>query len=144
MRTAEGCRSPKTWWIMPRSRRKWCSMRSLTKLRSGTRKCTNRSLRRGKRTMPIWPKRSLTMMNEAYHQPVLLKESVDGLNIKADGVYVDATFGGGGHSREILRRLGEGGRLLAFDQDEDALQNALDDERFRLIDQNFRYLKQYL
>lgn len=94
--------------------------------------------------MPTWPKRSLTMMNEAYHRPVLLKESVDGLNIKADGVYVDATFGGGGHSREILRRLGREGRLLAFDQDEDALQNALDDERFRLIDQNFRYIKQYL
>ena len=94
--------------------------------------------------MPIWPKRFLTMMNDAYHQPVLLKESVDGLNIKSDGTYVDATFGGGGHSREILRRLGEGGRLLAFDQDEDALQNALDDGRFRLIDQNFRYLKHYL
>ncbi|RIV73958.1 16S rRNA (cytosine(1402)-N(4))-methyltransferase RsmH [Flagellimonas aequoris] len=83
-------------------------------------------------------------MNSAYHNPVLLQESVDGLNIKQDGVYVDVTFGGGGHSREILKRLGEGGKLFAFDQDEDALQNAIDDDRFQLINQNFRYLKQYL
>ncbi|MCB0373743.1 MAG: 16S rRNA (cytosine(1402)-N(4))-methyltransferase RsmH [Muricauda sp.] len=83
-------------------------------------------------------------MNSAYHNPVLLQESVDGLGIKKDGVYVDVTFGGGGHSKEILKRLGEGGKLFAFDQDEDALQNALDDERFQLINQNFRYLKQYL
>src|SRR5690606_11308855 len=103
-----------------------------------------RSLRKGRRIMPTWPKRFLMMMNDAYHQPVLLKESVDGLDIKRDGVYVDATFGGGGHSREVLGRLGDQGRLFAFDQDEDALQNALDDVRFRLIDQNFRYLKHYL
>ncbi|WP_036382801.1 16S rRNA (cytosine(1402)-N(4))-methyltransferase RsmH [Muricauda sp. MAR_2010_75] len=83
-------------------------------------------------------------MNSSYHNPVLLQESVDGLNIKPNGVYVDATFGGGGHSTEILKRLGEEGKLFAFDQDEDALQNALDDERFQLINQNFRYLKQYL
>ncbi|MHA7863768.1 16S rRNA (cytosine(1402)-N(4))-methyltransferase RsmH [Flagellimonas marinaquae] len=83
-------------------------------------------------------------MSSAYHNPVLLKESVDGLNIKHDGVYVDVTFGGGGHSKEILKRLGEGGKLFAFDQDEDALQNALEDERFQLINQNFRYLKQFL
>jgi 16S rRNA (cytosine1402-N4)-methyltransferase len=83
-------------------------------------------------------------MNSAYHNPVLLQESVDGLDIKKDGVYVDVTFGGGGHSKEILKRLGEGGKLFAFDQDEDALQNAIDDERFQLINQNFRYLKQYL
>jgi len=83
-------------------------------------------------------------MNSAYHNPVLLQESVDGLNIKQDGVYVDVTFGGGGHSREILKRLGESGKLFAFDQDEDALQNAINDDRFRLINQNFRYLKQYL
>jgi len=75
---------------------------------------------------------------------VLLHESVDGLNIKHDGVYVDVTFGGGGHSKEILKRLGEEGKLFAFDQDEDALQNAIDDERFQLINQNFRYLKQFL
>ena len=94
--------------------------------------------------MRIWPKRSLMTMNDAYHNPVLLQESVDGLDIKPDGVYVDVTFGGGGHSSEILKRLGEGGKLFAFDQDEDALQNALHDDRFQLINQNFRYLKQYL
>ena len=79
-----------------------------------------------------------------YHSPVLLIESVDGLNIKPDGVYVDVTFGGGGHSTEILKRLGEKGRLLAFDQDEDALPNAIDDGRFQLINENFRYIKQFL
>lgn len=79
-----------------------------------------------------------------YHSPVLLAESVDGLNIRPDGVYVDVTFGGGGHSREILKRLGENGRLLAFDQDEDALVNAIDDVRFQLINENFRYIKQFL
>lgn len=94
--------------------------------------------------MPIWPKRFLMMTNKLYHNPVLLHESVDGLDIKRDGVYVDATFGGGGHSREILKRLGEQGRLLAFDQDEDALANAIDDKRFLLIDQNFRYIGPYL
>ncbi len=83
-------------------------------------------------------------MTSEYHNPVLLKESVDGLDIKANGVYVDVTFGGGGHSREILRRLGSEGRLIAFDQDEDALENAIDDERFQLINQNFQFLKQYL
>ena len=80
----------------------------------------------------------------SYHNPVLLKESVDGLNIKEDGVYVDVTFGGGGHSREILSRLGKKGKLFAFDQDEDALENALDDERFQLIHENFRYMTQFL
>lgn len=79
-----------------------------------------------------------------YHNPVLLKESVDGLNIKEDGIYVDVTFGGGGHSKEILKRLGSGGKLLAFDQDEDALQNMIDDDRFTLINENFRYIKQFL
>lgn len=79
-----------------------------------------------------------------YHNPVLLKETVDGLDIKPDGVYVDVTFGGGGHSREILSRLGPDGKLLAFDQDKDALQNVIDDERFLLITQNFRFLKQFL
>ncbi|WP_092576332.1 16S rRNA (cytosine(1402)-N(4))-methyltransferase RsmH [Hyunsoonleella jejuensis] len=79
-----------------------------------------------------------------YHNPVLLKETVEGLNIKPDGVYVDVTFGGGGHSREILSRLGENGRLFAFDQDEDALANALDDNRFTLIHENFRYVKRFL
>ena len=79
-----------------------------------------------------------------YHNPVLLNESIDGLNIKPNGVYVDVTFGGGGHSREILNRLGDNGRLLAFDQDEDAQRNAIDDPRFTLIPQNFRFIKRYL
>jgi len=79
-----------------------------------------------------------------YHNPVLLKESVDGLNIKPDGVYVDVTFGGGGHSKEILTRLSDKGKLYAFDQDSDAQRNAIDDERFTLIPQNFRFIKRYL
>jgi len=79
-----------------------------------------------------------------YHRPVLLTETVEGLNIQSNGVYVDVTFGGGGHSREILQRLGEDGRLIAFDQDEDALQNTIDDPRFLLIHENFRYLKRFL
>ncbi len=79
-----------------------------------------------------------------YHNPVLLKETVDGLNIKPDGVYVDVTFGGGGHSKEILERLGPNGKLFAFDQDEDALKNALQDERFVLINENFRFIKRFL
>jgi 16S rRNA (cytosine1402-N4)-methyltransferase len=79
-----------------------------------------------------------------YHNPVLLQASVDGLNIKPDGVYVDVTFGGGGHSREILSRLGPNGKLFAFDQDEDALANALKDERFTLINENFRFIKRFL
>ena len=79
-----------------------------------------------------------------YHNPVLLKETVDGLNIKEDGVYVDVTFGGGGHSKEILKRLGKNGKLFAFDQDFDALENAIDDSRFTLIHENFRYVKRFL
>lgn len=79
-----------------------------------------------------------------YHNPVLLKDTVDGLNIHPDGVYVDVTFGGGGHSREILSRLGEKGKLFAFDQDLDALKNAIDDERFTLINENFRHIKRFL
>lgn len=79
-----------------------------------------------------------------YHNPVLLKETVDGLNIKPDGVYVDVTFGGGGHSREILRRLGDEGRLYGFDQDIDAQQNTIEDERFTLIPENFRFIKRFL
>ncbi len=79
-----------------------------------------------------------------YHNPVLLHPTVDGLNIKPDGIYVDVTFGGGGHSKEILRRLGPNGKLFAFDQDEDALTNALPDERFTLINENFRFIKRFL
>jgi 16S rRNA (cytosine1402-N4)-methyltransferase len=79
-----------------------------------------------------------------YHNPVLLHASVDGLNINPDGIYVDVTFGGGGHSKEILSRLGPNGKLFAFDQDEDALANALPDERFTLINENFRFIKRFL
>lgn len=79
-----------------------------------------------------------------YHNPVLLHESIDGLSIKPDGVYVDVTFGGGGHSKEILNRLGDGGKLFAFDQDKDAQANTIDDERFVLIPENFRYIKRFL
>jgi len=78
-----------------------------------------------------------------YHKPVLLKECIDGLNIRPDGIYVDVTFGGGGHSREILKHLTTG-KLYAFDQDEDAVKNKIDDPRFVLIKQNFRYLKNFL
>lgn len=79
-----------------------------------------------------------------YHNPVLLKESVDALSIKEDGVYVDVTFGGGGHSREILSRLGPKGKLFAFDQDPDALENLIDDARFVLIPENFRFISRFL
>ena len=81
---------------------------------------------------------------EGYHVPVLLKESVDGLGIKPDGVYVDVTFGGGGHSREILSRLGAEGHLYSFEQDEDAEQNNVSDERFTFVRSNFRYLKNWM
>lgn len=84
------------------------------------------------------------MTSMEYHNPVLLKETVDGLNIKEGGVYVDVTFGGGGHSKEILRRLGKTGKLFAFDQDADALKNTIDDSRFTLIHENFRYAKRFL
>ena len=80
----------------------------------------------------------------SYHNPVLLKESVDGLNISEGGIFVDVTFGGGGHSKEILQRLDDEGRLFGFDQDKDAEANVMNDERFELVKQNFRYLKNYL
>ena len=79
-----------------------------------------------------------------YHVPVLLKESVDAMNISPDGTYVDVTFGGGGHSREILSRLGDGGRLLGFDQDEDAERNIVNDPHFTFVRSNFRYLHNFL
>lgn len=84
---------------------------------------------------------------EPYHLPIMLQECLDGLNIRPDGIYVDVTFGGGGHSRGILERLGENGKLYAFDQDSDAKQNALafsDDSRFTFIEANFRNIKKYL
>lgn len=82
-------------------------------------------------------------MANNYHTPVMLQECIDGLNIRPDGTYVDVTFGGGGHSRAIMSHLGKNGRLLGFDQDADAQQNIIDDDRFDFIDQNFRYLKNF-
>lgn len=82
--------------------------------------------------------------NNVYHIPVLLKETVDGLNINPDGIYVDVTFGGGGHSREILSRLSSKGHLYSFDQDEDAEQNIINDKRFTFVRSNFRYLKNWM
>ena len=79
-----------------------------------------------------------------YHTPALLNETIEGLNIKSDGVYVDVTFGGGGHSKEILARLGAKGKLLGFDQDEDAVKNIIHDDRFIFVKSNFRYLKNFL
>ena len=81
---------------------------------------------------------------ETYHVPVLLNESIDGLDIKPDGIYVDVTFGGGGHSKEILRRLGEKGHLFSFDQDPDAEKNIVADDRFTFVRSNFRYLKNWM
>ena len=81
---------------------------------------------------------------DSYHVPVLLKESVEGLNVQPDGIYVDVTFGGGGHSSEILRRLGSNGRLFSFDQDADAEQNIIGDERLTFVRSNFRYLKNWM
>jgi len=79
-----------------------------------------------------------------YHNPVLLNESVAGLDILEDGIYVDVTFGGGGHSKEILKKLGHSGRLIAFDQDQDSIENKIEDNRFLLINKNFMYLKENL
>lgn len=84
------------------------------------------------------------MISTNYHNPVLLVESVEGLNIIEDGIYVDATYGGGGHSREILSRLGEKGQLIAFDQDFDSKANLIDDNRLLFINENFMYLKSFL
>lgn len=81
---------------------------------------------------------------ETYHVPVLLQESIDGLNIKSDGIYVDVTFGGGGHSRKILSRLGKNGHLYSFDQDADAEKNIIADDRFTFVRSNFRYLRNWM
>ena len=81
---------------------------------------------------------------DTYHVPVLLYESINGLNLHPDGVYIDVTFGGGGHSREILRRLPQGSRLFSFDQDADAERNIVDDDRFTFVRSNFRYLKNWM
>ena len=84
------------------------------------------------------------MISNKYHTPVLLTEAVDGLKIKKDGVYVDVTYGGGGHSREVLSRLGEKGRLIAFDQDFDSKANLIHDDRLLFINENFMFLKKFL
>ena len=84
------------------------------------------------------------MMKMDYHNPVLLTETVAGLNINPNGIYVDVTFGGGGHSREIMKHLGPNGKLFGFDQDNDALENKINDERFVLINENFRFIKRFL
>lgn len=81
---------------------------------------------------------------ETYHVPVLLQESIDGLNIKSDGIYVDVTFGGGGHSRKILSRLGKNGHLYSFDQDADAEKNIIADDRFTFVRSNFRYIRNWM
>ena len=81
---------------------------------------------------------------DTYHVPVLLDESINGLNLHPDGVYIDVTFGGGGHSREILRRLPQGSRLFSFDQDADAERTIVDDDRFTFVRSNFRYLKNWM
>jgi 16S rRNA (cytosine1402-N4)-methyltransferase len=91
--------------------------------------------------LPINPS---TDQPESYHIPVLLQEAIDGLNIKPDGVYVDCTFGGGGHSRALLQHLNENGTLVAFDQDEDARKNLPDDKRVIFVPQNFRHLQRFL
>ena len=83
-------------------------------------------------------------MNNTYHVPVLLKESINGLNILPNGVYVDATFGGGGHTKEILNHLNSSGKVIAFDQDADAIENEIDDNRLKLIKSNFKYLSNHL
>ena len=83
-------------------------------------------------------------IKKMYHNPVLLEESIDSLEIKKNGVYVDLTFGGGGHSKEILKRLNKEGKIIAFDSDEDALQNQINDSRFIFLRQNFIYLMQNL
>ena len=84
------------------------------------------------------------MMMIMFHKPVMLKEAIDSLEIKGSGVYVDLTFGGGGHSKEILQRINDDGRLIAFDQDESAIKNKIDDSRVVLLKQNFIYLEQNL
>lgn len=86
----------------------------------------------------------ISMQTPVYHIPALLNECMEGLDLKPNGIYVDVTFGGGGHSREILRRIGSDGHLYSFDQDEDAQRNIVDDDRFTFVYSNFRYLKNFL
>src|SRR5210317_2375860 len=126
-----------------KSKRRLCWLRLLTELRFGTKLVTKLYCKKVRMCMLISPKLfSLTMTN--YHNPVLLEACIAGLNTEPNGVYVDVTFGGGGHSRAILERLGESGRLIAFDQDEDALSNSIDDSRFALVPANFKNLSAHL
>ena len=99
--------------------------------------------------LPQWLKKYLVehpvnQNNMAYHRPVLLKESIEGLNIKPKGIYVDLTFGGGGHAREVLENLGKRGRLYVFDQDPGAEKNVIEDKRLVFIGSNFRYMRNFL
>lgn len=91
---------------------------------------------------PQYPQ--IDMPNEIYHIPALLKETIDAMNIAPNGTYADVTFGGGGHSREIMKHLGENGRLYSFDQDLDAYANRIDDPRFQFVHSNFRYLQHFM
>ncbi len=86
----------------------------------------------------------MTVKAETYHVPVLLQESIDGLNIQPDGIYIDVTFGGGGHSKEILSHLGKHGHLFSFDQDADAEKNIIHDDRFTFVRSNFRYITNWM
>ena len=92
----------------------------------------------------IPPVNSSAQQDNSYHTPVLLKEALDGLNIRADGIYVDCTFGGGGHSQALLKQLDANGKLVVFDQDEDAKQNLPGDDRVIFVPQNFRHLQRFL
>ncbi len=103
----------------------------------------NKQKGKPQRLEPGKPKSEITNL-PAYHTPVLLKEAIEGLNIRTGGVYVDCTFGGGGHTKMILESLGNSGRLIAFDQDADAKDNLPDDERVTFIAQNFRHLQRFL
>src|SRR6056300_523549 len=139
----EGFRSLNHSSRLLKSKRRLCWLQLLTELRFGTKLVTKLYCKKVRMFMLISPKLfSLTMTN--YHNPVLLEACIAGLNIKPSGVYVDVTFGGGGHSRAILERLGESGRLVAFDQDEDALSNRIDDARFTLVPANFKNLSAHL
>ncbi|MEK9559861.1 MAG: 16S rRNA (cytosine(1402)-N(4))-methyltransferase RsmH, partial [Flavobacteriaceae bacterium] len=129
--------------LIPKSLISFAQIKKEVVLRFGTKLVMKLYCKKVRMCMLISPKLfSLIMTN--YHNPVLLEACIAGLNIEPNGVYVDVTFGGGGHSRAILERLGESGRLIAFDQDEDALSNRIDDSRFTLVPANFKNLSAHL
>src|SRR5436190_4477215 len=132
---------------MPAWARTSCSRAWAIASRYGARSCTSVRLA-GRWTTSHWRRKSWAVaqkpMADEYHDPVLLQACLEGLNIRKDGVYVDVTFGGGGHSKAILERLGPFGRLIAFDRDRDAWKNAPVDERFTLVKADFRWLKNHL